>query len=148
MSIKKSLREKLNETIKKNVDMKKIIGGFADVIEVALDKEYNYGMSEENSFGRIASLLSASHAYSVMECEGKKGIEEIADAIHNGWSMAVLTYLDQPEEKKKQRMVLVNTRYLDLSKEEQDKDLVAARAFISEYAKLEDGTSEFFNIEK
>ena len=115
-----------------------LIKAVAKVSDVALDKEYGYGLSTDpDSFGWRANKLSVTyglHEFFYGEGLGIDDVEAVASAIHDGWSSAVYTikdpvYLSKPH-KKANRLLLANTPYSKLSESEKEKDKVVARAII------------------
>jgi hypothetical protein len=116
----------------------KLIDIATQVSDEALDNAYGYGLSNDTeSFGYKANRLSAAYALHQFfngDVHDGDDIESIASAIHDGWSYAAyhiddIKYSVQPH-KKAARLALANTPYSELSKEEQDKDRVIARAII------------------
>lgn len=118
----------------------------AAISDKALDDAYHYGRSTPgNNFGWQANLKSAEFAKKAIE-SGITDIEEIADAVHQGWNVTARKFVDDPDQfddteklraagkldaKLAQRQKLMNINYSDLDDSEQEKDRVVARALLS-----------------
>jgi len=118
----------------------------ATISDKALDDVYHYGRSTPgNTFGWQANLKSADIAKKAIDA-GSTDIEEISDAIHNGWNVTAKAFVDNPDQfddteklraagkleaKLAQREKLMNINYGQLPDEEQEKDRVVARALLS-----------------
>lgn len=113
------------------------------ISDMALDKEYGYGLSKPNTFGYEANKFSSLYALDAIEKnfsllvknpDDSNLIEAVADAVHDGWSWAAYNvddprYLTQPE-KKANRIALADAPYSSLSEDEKEKDRVIASALI------------------
>jgi hypothetical protein len=117
----------------------------AHISDEALDNAYHYGRSTPgNTFGWQANLKSAEFAKRVID-SGETEIEIIADAIHDGWNVTARAFVENPgqfddtekliasgklDAKIAQREKLMNISYDKLPPDEQEKDLVVARALL------------------
>jgi hypothetical protein len=118
----------------------------ATISDAALDQAYGYGRSSPgNTFGWQANLKSAEYAKEVID-SGVTDIDEISDAIHQGWNVTARAFVENPnqfsdteklkaagklEAKLAQREKLMNIEYSQLDDEEQEKDRVVARALLT-----------------
>ena len=114
----------MRELIKLNRDVNKsaAVRTLAPITEKMLDICHGYGMSLANSFGYMANRYSVAAGLSVWSVK----LEEIASAVHDGWSKCVYE-VDDPiyqtkPEKKTSRLTLANTPYSELSEQEKNKD--------------------------
>jgi len=130
----------INESASLSVDQ------LAAISSKALDDAYKYGISSPgNTFGWQSNLKSAEFAKKAIE-SGITDIDQIADAIHDGWNVTAKAFVQNPEQfddteqlkaagkleaKLAQREKLMNIPYAQLSDEEQEKDRVVARALLS-----------------
>ena len=117
----------------------------ADISQNELNAKYNYGPGKAgNSFGRQANLKSAAYAKKIID-KGVTDIEEISDAIHEGWNVTAQAFVENPyqfndtealqdagnlDKKLEQRKKLMMTKYADLSDDEKEKDRVVARVLL------------------
>jgi hypothetical protein len=131
---------KINE-LKESMD----IGHLAQISDKALDDVYHYGRSSPgNTFGWQANLKSAEFAKRVID-SGVTDIEQISDAIHDGWNVTAKAFVQNPnqfddteklkatgklEAKLAQREKLMNISYGQLPEDEKEKDRVVARALL------------------
>lgn len=102
------------------------------IVDMVLNNEYNYGLSPSpDSFGFKANFFTSFFMLELI-LQGVEDIEKLAEAAHKGWAHAALTCEDiyANDAKKIRRENLANTRYQDLSNEEQEKDRVAARGLL------------------
>jgi hypothetical protein len=106
--------------------------------DIALDNKYKYGRSTAGkNFGWLANIESARSAFEIIK-NGSRDIEEISDAVHNGWNKTAMAdyegklELDNPtpEEKKQKRFSLAQKTYAQLPEEEKEKDRVVARTIL------------------
>jgi hypothetical protein len=118
----------------------------AHISDEALDNAYHYGRSTPgNTFGWQANLKSAEYAKRVID-NGETELEIIADAIHDGWNETARAFVQNPgqfddteklmaagklDAKIAQREKLMNISYDKLPPDEQEKDLVVARALLA-----------------
>jgi len=118
----------------------------AHISDKALDDAYHYGRSTPgNTFGWQANLKSAEYAKRVID-SGETELEIIADAIHDGWNVTARAFVENPgqfddtekliasgklDAKIAQRERLMNISYDKLPDDEQEKDLVVARAILA-----------------
>jgi ParB-like nuclease domain len=118
----------------------------AHISDEALDNAYHYGRSTPgNTFGWQANLKSAEYAKRVID-NGETELEIIADAIHDGWNETARAFVQNPgqfddteklmaagklDAKIAQREKLMNISYDKLPSDEQEKDLVVARALLA-----------------
>jgi hypothetical protein len=118
----------------------------AHISDKALDDAYHYGRSTPgNTFGWQANLKSAEFAKRVID-SGETEIEIIADTIHDGWNVTARAFVENPgqfddteklmaagklDAKIAQREKLMNISYDKLPPDEQEKDLVVARALLA-----------------
>ena len=118
----------------------------AHISDKALDDAYHYGRSTPgNTFGWQANLKSAEFAKRVID-SGETELEIIADAIHDGWNVTARAFVENPgqfddtekliaagklDAKIAQREKLMNISYDKLPPDEQEKDLVVARALLA-----------------
>lgn len=99
------------------------VNAIVPLTEGLLDSIHNYGMSSEQSFGWWANRYSAAMALSC----NSDDIEELASAVHDGWSKCFtdvddpVTYANKPG-KRQNRMQLANTPYEELDEKEKQKD--------------------------
>ena len=117
----------------------------ADISQNELNAKYKYGPGKPgNSFGRQANLKSAAYAKKIID-KGVTDIEEISDAIHEGWNVTAQAFVENPyqfndtkelqaagnlEKKLEQRKKLMMTKYADLPDDEKEKDRVVARVLL------------------
>ena len=101
----------------------------AEISDKALDDVYHYGRSSPGTFGWLANIESVKAATAVI-LAGETDIEKISDAIHEGWNKTALADYENklvlasptPDDKKKKRFILAQTKYQDLSEEEKEKE--------------------------
>jgi len=121
----------------------KIVDYYAGISDKSLDEAYGYGLSEkvDKNFGWETNRGSAARALEVI-LSGDASTEAIANAIHKGWSEVALAFEEQnirgyceqiPEEKRATRRKLANTSWAQLSRKDQEKDEVPAKAIMAEY---------------
>ena len=117
----------------------------ATVSDEALDNAYHYGRSTPgNTFGWQANLMSAAYAKKLIDA-GVTDIEQISDAIHDGWNVTAQKFVQDPDQfddteklrqagkleaKVQQRAQLMKQNYAQLPEEEKEKDRVVARALL------------------
>ena len=114
------------------------IDQLAHISDKALDDAYHYGRSTPGqNFGWLSNMESAKAAKSLIDA-GITDIEQIADAIHDGWNTTAKSDGDgslqldtpTPAEKKAKRMLLAEKDYASLPEDEKEKDRVVARALL------------------
>ena len=126
----------------------------AHISDEALDNAYHYGRSSPgNTFGWQANLKSAEYAKRVID-SGETELEIIADAIHDGWNETARAFVQNPgqfddteklmaagklDAKIAQRERLMNISYDKLPPDEQEKDLVVARAILNALKDVNEG---------
>ena len=131
----------------------------AHISDEALDNAYHYGRSSPgNTFGWQANLKSAEYAKRIID-SGETELEIIADAIHDGWNETARAFVQNPgqfddteklmaagklDAKIAQRERLMNISYDKLSPDEQEKDLVVARALLAALKPVNEGISKKF----
>ena len=131
----------------------------AHISDEALDNAYHYGRSSPgNTFGWQANLKSAEYAKRVID-NGETELEIIADAIHDGWNETARAFVQNPgqfddteklmaagklDAKIAQREKLMNISYDKLPPDEQEKDLVVARALLAALKPVNEGISKKF----
>ena len=99
------------------------VNAIVPLTEALLDSIHGYGMSEKQSFGWWANRYSVAMALSC----NSSNIEELASAVHDGWSKCFkdvddpATYAKKPG-KRQNRMQLANTPYEELDENEKRKD--------------------------
>ena len=94
----------------------------------------------KTGFGRKAHRNSAAmiiRAKRKAERSGKKlSADSAAELAHRGWASSVKHHKDSmTPEQRERRNKLAKTKYKDLSKDEQDKDKVSAKAIMSVHDK-------------
>ena len=94
----------------------------------------------KTGFGRKAHRNSAAmiiRAKRKAERSGKKlSADSAAELAHRGWASSVKHHQDSmTPEQRERRNKLAKTKYKDLSKDEQDKDKVSAKAIMSVHDK-------------
>ena len=127
----------LIEDTKNNEDL---VYSLAKAIDKALDKAQGYGttvcetsLTAPEKFGELANLASAAFALAALEHnrrDTRKGPEvTLNEAIHSGWSYAVIHGAEfQSEADRNRRLGLVAKPFWRLPPEEQVKDEVACTA--------------------
>jgi len=108
----------------------------------------------KTGFGRKAHRNSAAmiiRAKRKAERSGKKlSADSAAELAHRGWASSVKHHQDSmTPEQRERRNKLAKTKYKDLSKDEQDKDKVSAKAIMSVHdkQKKKKTNSESFEID-
>ncbi len=108
----------------------------------------------KTGFGRKAHRNSAAmiiRAKRKAERSGKKlSADSAAELAHRGWASSVKHHKDSmTPEQRERRNKLAKTKYKDLSKDEQDKDKVSAKAIMSVHdkQKKKKTNSESFEID-
>lgn len=130
----------VNESVSLSIDE------LAAISDKALDDVYHYGRSSPgNTFGWQANLKSAEYAKKLID-SGVTDIDEISDAIHDGWNVTAKAFVSNPDQfddtaklkaagkleaKLAQREKLMNIGYAELPEEEKEKDRVVARALLN-----------------
>jgi hypothetical protein len=114
----------------------------ATISDAALDSAYGYGRSTPgNTFGWQANLKSAAYAKKMID-SGETDIEKISNAIHRGWNVTAMAFVNNPmafddsktmapeklQAKIAQRQKLMTQNYAQLPEDEKEKDRVVARA--------------------
>ena len=116
----------------------------ATISDAALDAAYQYGRSQPgNTFGWQANLKSAAFAKQMID-KGVTDIEQISNAIHQGWNVTAQAFVKNPQmfddsktmapeklqAKIAQRQKLMTQQYAQLPEDEKEKDRVVARAML------------------
>jgi hypothetical protein len=90
------IREYIN-IVESNMS-EKSIEELATISDAALDQKYGYGRSSPgNTFGWQANLASAAYAKQAID-SGSTDIDEISDAVHQGWWSVAQKFVDNPDQ--------------------------------------------------
>lgn len=87
---------------------------------------------QPGTFGRAANEYGAKFGLQALQ-RGETDPEKIAEAVHNGWSAAVMAHKDKMPREEYQRRRSLIVHYDDLSEEEKDKDRVRAQRLIAKW---------------
>ena len=116
----------------------------ATISDAALDQKYGYGRSSPgNTFGWQANLASAAYAKEAID-SGITDIDEISDAIHQGWWSVAQKFVDDPDQfddtetlrakgkfdKKMADRIAQMVPFNQLTKDQQKIDRVVAEALL------------------